>query len=93
MKSLRFLLPAALLLLTTAALAQSDAHKLASDKVAPSEAQKSFTVLKNLAGTWEGEFTTAPKMPQIGEGARSQITLRVASRGQRPWDAGRSNSL
>ena len=81
MKSLRFLLPAALLLLTTAALAQSDAHKLASDKLAPSDAQKSFTVLKNLAGTWEGEFTTVPKMPQIGEGARSQITMRVASRG------------
>jgi hypothetical protein len=81
MKSLRFLLPAALLLLATAALAQSDAHKLASDKVAPSEAQKSFSLLKSLAGTWEGEFTTVPKMPQVGENARGQITMRVASRG------------
>ena len=81
MKSLRYLLPAALLLLATAALAQSDAHKLASDKGAPSEAQKSFTLLKSLAGTWEGEFTTIPKVPEIGEGARSQITMRVTSRG------------
>ena len=81
MKSLRFLLPAALLLLATAALAQSDAQKLASDKVGVSDTQKSFTLLKSLAGTWEGEFTTTPKMPQMGDGARAQITLRVASRG------------
>lgn len=81
MKSLRSLLPAVLLLLATAALAQSGAQKLVSDKVGVSETQKSFTLLKSLAGTWEGEFTTDPKMPQMGEGARAQITLRVASRG------------
>jgi hypothetical protein len=81
MKSLRFLLPAALMMFTTAVLAQSDAQKPASNKVGPSDAQKSFTQLKNLAGTWEGGVTTMPKVAEFGEGAHSQVTLRVTSRG------------
>lgn len=68
MKSLRFMLPIALLALSTAALAQSDA-------------QKSFTQLKALAGTWEGSVTTIPKQSDMGDNARVQITLRVTSRG------------
>jgi hypothetical protein len=80
MKSIRFTLPAILVLLAALAVAQSDSQK-PTDKVAPSEAQKSFAELKTLAGTWEGEFTTTPKIPQMGDGARAQITLRIASRG------------
>jgi hypothetical protein len=47
MKTRRFMLPFALLLLTTAALAQS-------------AAQKSFEQLKSLAGSWEGTLDGNP---------------------------------
>jgi hypothetical protein len=47
MKTRRFMLPFALLLLTTAALAQS-------------AAQKSFEQLKSLAGSWEGTLHGQP---------------------------------
>ena len=47
MKTRRFMLPFALLLLTTAALAQS-------------AAQKSFEQLKSLAGSWEGTLDGHP---------------------------------
>jgi hypothetical protein len=72
MKSLRFLLSAAVLLLAmslapTAALAQSDA-------------QKSFTQLKTLAGVWKGSITTTPPMPEM-DGKAMWVTLRVTSRG------------
>jgi hypothetical protein len=65
MKTLRFLLP--LVLLSTAALAQSDA-------------QQSFTKLKSLAGSWEGRVTTVPPHPEI-EGKLMHVSLRVTSMG------------
>ena len=52
MKSLRFVLSVALMSLSILAFAQSDAHK-SSVAPAPSEAQKSFTTMKSLAGEWE----------------------------------------
>jgi hypothetical protein len=58
MKSLRFLLSAALIGLSTLAFAQSDA-------------QKSFTQLKSLAGSWEGTM----------DGKPMQVSLRVTSMG------------
>jgi len=79
MKSLRFLLAVALLPLSTVTFAQSDAHKSA---VAPvqSDAQKAFTQLKTLAGTWRGPITADP--PQ-GDWDKKPISLsmRVTSRG------------
>jgi hypothetical protein len=62
------------------ALAQSDMHK-AADKVAPSEAEKSFTLLKTLAGSWEGPVTLDPPQPDMDNGKPLHITLRVTSRG------------
>jgi hypothetical protein len=62
------------------ALAQSDMHK-AADKVAPSEAEKSFTLLKTLAGSWEGPVTLDPPQPEMDNGKPLHITLRVTSRG------------
>src|SRR5436305_127477 len=67
MRSLRFLVPLALLGLSTPAFAQSDA-------------QKSFNQLKSLAGSWEGHVTTVPRADDM-EGALLQISLRVTSRG------------
>ncbi len=80
MKILRRMISvAALMSLSIVAFAQSDAHK-ATEKDAPSEAQKSFTLLKSVAGTWQGSGTTDP--PQGGmEHFNAQITMRVTSRG------------
>src|ERR1700740_2818716 len=66
MKSLRFTLAIVLLSLSTMALAQSDA-------------QKSFTTLKSLAGEWEGPVTVAG-VPEMS-GAKMHLSLRVTSRG------------
>lgn len=68
MKQLRVLLPLALLTLSGAALAQS-------------EAQKSFDTLKTLSGDWEGPVTVNPPMPEMSGGNTMHISLRVTSRG------------
>src|SRR5215470_19261664 len=80
MKSFRFILSLSVMSLSAMAFAQSDMHK-ATDKVAPSEAQKSFDTLKSLAGTWQGTVTTDPPVPDMGDGTAPQITMRVTSRG------------
>src|SRR5262249_25558276 len=83
MKSHRFMLimlTAVLMSFCTAAFAQSDTQK-SIDKLAVSDAQKSFTQLKTLAGAWQGPATTDPPIQEMGNGALTQITLRVASRG------------
>ena len=78
MKSLRFTLPLALLALSTVAFAQSDGQKSSVPPV-PSEAQKSFTTMKTLAGEWEGPVTV-PEMPEMS-GGKMHLSLRVTSRG------------
>ncbi|HKF21231.1 MAG TPA: hypothetical protein VKE93_06655 [Candidatus Angelobacter sp.] len=69
-----------LMSLSTEAVAQQDMHKSA-DKLVLSDAQKSFTQLKTLAGTWQGSVTTDPPQPEMGNGALIQVSLRVTSRG------------
>jgi hypothetical protein len=75
-------------------VAQSDARK-STDKVAPSEAQKSFDTLKTLAGTWQASVTTDPPVPEMGNGAMAQVSLRVTSRGNalvhEMYEAGKLN--
>jgi len=69
MKSLRVLLPLAVLSLATAGLAQSDA-------------QKSFDTLKTIAGDWEGPVSVTPPMPEMSGGSNlMHVSLRVTSRG------------
>jgi len=80
MKSLRIMLSVVLMSLATVAFAQSDAQKSAN-KPAPSEAQKTFTQLKNLAGTWQGPVTVVPPQPELGDGTFMHISLRETSRG------------
>jgi hypothetical protein len=60
------------------AATQSDAQKSPVAAV-PSEAQKSFTTLKSLAGEWEGTATVA-EMPEMS-GGKMHLSLRVTSRG------------
>src|SRR6266536_2776474 len=68
MKSYRLMLSVVLMSLSTVAFAQSDA-------------QKSFDKLKTLAGVWEGKVTTVPRLTEMGDGAVTEISLRVTSRG------------
>ena len=79
MKSLRIMLSLVLMSLSTVAFAQSDAQK-PTDKAATSEAQKSFTQLKTLAGTWRGPVTATPPQPDWGDKPVA-VSLRVTSRG------------
>ena len=76
MKSLRCMLSVVLLSLSTVVFAQSDAQ----EPVAQSDAQKSFAKLKTLAGSWEGQLTTAPQDPDV-EGKLMQVSLRATSMG------------
>jgi hypothetical protein len=68
MKLVRVLLSLLLLSLSVSAFAQSDA-------------QKSFTVMKSLAGTWQGAVTVDPPMHEMGDKSLTQVTMRVTSRG------------
>lgn len=68
MKRYRALLSAGVLMGScTVALAQSDG-------------QKSFDQLKRLAGSWEGQVTTVPAVPEMN-GKLMQVSLRVTSMG------------
>ena len=80
MKSHRFMLTVVLMSLCAAAFAQHDTQK-STDKLVVSDAQKSFTQLKTLAGAWEGPATTDPPQPEWGNGTTLQVSLRVTSRG------------
>jgi hypothetical protein len=73
MKSLRFMMSLVLMSLSAAAFAQSGGQK--------SDAQQSFNKLKTLAGSWEAHVTTTPPVPEMGDGAKAEITMRVTSRG------------
>ena len=77
MKSLRWMLVAALMSVSTLAFAQVD-EKMSGAQ--PSDAQKSFDKLKTLAGSWEGTVTTQPPTPEM-DGKQVHASLRVTSMG------------
>lgn len=76
MKSLRVTLFLVLVSLSVVAFAQSTATA-----VAPSAAQKSFDVMKTLAGSWEGSVTIDPPQPEMSDGKPLHVSLRTTSRG------------
>ena len=79
MKSSRFLLSMTLLLIATAAVAQQ--HEMQTSASQPqSDAQKSFSELKALAGTWTGPVTLDPPVPELAK-EPLWVTMRVTSRG------------
>src|SRR6202158_3029164 len=89
MKSLRLVMSVILMSLSIVAFAQHDAHMSDAQKTdaqkasvapVPSEAQKSFTTMKSLAGEWEGPVTV-PEMPEMSGGKPTHLSLRVTSRG------------
>jgi hypothetical protein len=69
----RIAFSALLVLITIAAFATDT-------PAAQSDAQKSFVILKTLAGTWEGRVTTVPPDPDI-ENKLTHASLRVTSMG------------
>jgi hypothetical protein len=84
MRAVRFVSLVALLSLAAVAFAQSTAHQhdaqVQAEKASPSEAQKSFALLKTLAGEWEGPVKT--DLPTAGmDGGALHVTMRVTSRG------------
>ena len=68
MKSLRFILFAVLMSLSTIVLAQS-------------EGQKAFDQLKTLAGDWQGPVTVDPPIAEMSTDKPVHISMRVTSRG------------
>ena len=78
MKLTRWVLAAALLSLSTMALAQMEKDQKDGAK---SEATKSFEQIKTLAGTWEGHVTTVPPMPEMGKDGLTRVSMRVTSKG------------
>lgn len=87
MRSHRFLLSLVLLSLTPL-LAQSTKpeapagmdHSQAASKAPPSQAERSFSELKSLAGVWEGHVTMTPAF-QGADSAEMRVTMRITSRG------------
>ena len=77
MKSLRWMLVAAVMSLSTLVLAQMD-EKMSDAQ--PSDAQKSFAKLKTFAGSWEGTVTTQPPSPEM-DNKQVHASLRVTSMG------------
>jgi hypothetical protein len=91
MKFNRLVLSAVAFGLTSLAVAQSGAQKPAETmdhsapqasaaKAPPTDAQKSFALLKSFAGDWQGSVTMNPPMNGVGN-ANIDVSLRVTSRG------------
>jgi hypothetical protein len=78
MKS-RIALSVLFVLIAATAFAQSDAQASSVAPV-PSDAQKSFSTLKSLAGEWEGPINS-PEMPEMSGGKPLHVSMRVTSRG------------
>ena len=78
MKSLRFLLPLLLLCLAPAFAQQMDHSQTPNNQA--SDAQKSFDLMKSLAGDWTGKFNVEPPMEGPANG-QLHVAMRVTSRG------------
>jgi hypothetical protein len=80
MKRVRLVVFSFLLSLCNVAFAQNEMQPMSAAQTVPSEAQKSFTEIKTLAGTWQGQVTMTPPMQGISD-TNMEVSLRVTSRG------------
>jgi hypothetical protein len=80
MKPLRFAMLSFLLSLGAMAFGQTELQQTSANQPAPTEAQKSFTELKTLAGTWKGHVTMNPPMSDM-DNSNVEVSLRITSRG------------
>jgi hypothetical protein len=78
MKSRRFLLSLAFLSMSLVAVAQTHSQEPVQPKT---DAEKSFDLMKTLAGSWEGPVTLEPPMPKMDNGKPISVLFRVTSRG------------
>ena len=79
MRSIRIMLSLVLLVFLTSAVAQTGPQKAQPQ----TDAQKSFAILKSLAGTWEGPVKMDAMSHEHAKGAPDsvKVSLRVTSRG------------
>ena len=82
MKSLPLILAIVSMPLVAFAQTQAQPPTAHSDMQAPAqtEAQKAFDKLKTLTGSWQGQLSVVPPVPEA-QGKGAQVTFRVASRG------------
>jgi hypothetical protein len=78
MKLTRLLLPALAISLSVGAFAQSPSDS--KKPAAQTDAEKTFSQMKTLAGVWKGSLVTTPHIPEM-EGKTMWVSLRVTSRG------------
>jgi hypothetical protein len=80
MKRVRLVVFSFLLSLCNVAFAQNEIQPMSAAQAVPSEAQKSFTEIKTLAGSWQGQVTITPPMQGMSN-TNMEVSLRVTSRG------------
>lgn len=80
MKSLRVVMLTLLLALCPMVFTQNALQPISTKQSVPSEAQKSFTEIKTLAGTWKGQVTIDPAMHDMAN-TEMEVSLQVTSRG------------
>jgi hypothetical protein len=83
MKSRCLNLSAALLLVSSTAFAQSATHEMDAPKTpaSKSDAQKSFEIMKSLAGEWEGPVKTDLPVSANVDIKPLHVSMKVTSRG------------
>ena len=80
MKACRFLLFLLPLCVPGQAFAQASPHAHEATVEATTADTQAFDKLKTLAGSWAGQLTTDPNVPDVS-GTYAQFSLRVTSRG------------
>ena len=80
MKSHRYALSVVLAGLATIASAQQMQHD-AQKASQPSDGEKSFAEMKDLAGDWKGPISVDPPRPDVQNGLPGHVSMRVTSRG------------
>lgn len=82
MKAIRVTLSLISMLAASAAFAQTDAHRHATEApTVQTEAQKSFAALKTLAGAWEGKVKIDTDAFGKPDDDTIKVNMRVTSRG------------
>ena len=81
MKAVRFIGLVILMSLAAGAFAQGHEHETPKAKAAPGGAQKAFSIMKSLAGEWEGKVTTDMPIAASVNDKPLHVSMRVMSRG------------
>ena len=81
MKAVRFTFLLVVMSTAAAVFAQTaHEHETPKDKVTPGAAEKAFSIMKSLAGEWEGKVTTDMPAASVND-KPLHVSMRVTSRG------------